>query len=72
MLSFGLLWNAVLLVGGGIWCKEVVARLPRDLREFRQHQDAAPRLAMGAIWVLTVGIAWWIVQFVGSCCERLF
>jgi len=66
MLSPGTLVNAVFVVGGLVWCKEVVARFRIDLAEFRDSADGSRRLAIGAIWMLTLAIAAWLLRQVSS------
>jgi len=63
-LDFGLVWNAVLLVLGILWCREVFGRFATDLEEFRQSQDSAERGAIALWWVVTVLIVLLMANFV--------
>ena len=59
LLSSSVLVNAVLFVLGGVWCKEVLARFPRDLAEFRA-QDWPERIPNMIIWAVTAGLLLWM------------
>lgn len=60
LLSSNVIVNAVLLVLGGVWCKVVCARIPRDLAEFKA-QDWSDRTPIVVIWVVTAGLLLWIL-----------
>jgi hypothetical protein len=55
-LSFGLLIDAILLVLGVLWCREMFSRWRRDLQEFRTTKDASTRQALGILWAATAVI----------------
>ena len=59
LLGPATLVNAVLLVLGVVWCKEIFGRLPREVAEFR-GQDWPDRIPSLAIWALTVGVIVWM------------
>lgn len=62
-LNFGVLINAVLLVLGLIWCREMFGRWRRDLDEFRSTKDASVRQALIAIWAVTALIVVLMINF---------
>lgn len=60
LLSSNVLVNAVLLVLGSVWCKKVIARIPRDVAEFKA-QDWSDKTPIVVIWVVTAGLLFWIL-----------
>ena len=65
LLSSNVVVNAVFLVLGGVWCKEVLTRIPRDKAEFKA-QDWSDRTPIVVIWVVTAGLLLWILGAVWS------
>lgn len=72
-LNFGVILNALLVVGGVLWCREMFGRWNKDLAEFRGSKDPSTRWAIGLLWALTAVIAllllnWaiWIVRSIGA------
>lgn len=63
-LSYGLVISAILLVAGLWWCKEIIGRLPKDIEEFRTADNPADRIVILIFWALTVGVIFFIVQFI--------
>lgn len=63
-LNFGVVLNAILLVMGGLWCREMFARWRKDLHEYRTTEDASTRHVLIFLWGLTALIALLIVNFV--------
>lgn len=63
LLDFGVVWNAVLLVLGILWCREIFGRFAADLEEFRHAEDAAERGAIALWWVVTVVIVLLMANF---------
>jgi hypothetical protein len=55
-LNFGIVVNAVLIVLGILWCREMFGRWRRDLDEFRTTKDASTRQALMVMWLLTTVI----------------
>ena len=63
--DFGTVMNAVLLVAGVLWCKEILGRWRNDVDELRTG-DRTRQIVTVVIWLLTVGIIILIVNFVGA------
>jgi len=63
MLSFGLLFNAVLLAFGVYWCYEMFGRWRSDLEEFREAEDNTRRAVILGLWILTLLIALLVLNF---------
>ena len=63
MLSFGLLFNAILLALGVVWCYHVIKRWRSDLEELREVEDTTRRLVIVGMWAVTVVIAVLVVNF---------
>jgi hypothetical protein len=62
-LNFGIVINAILLVLGVLWCREMFGRWRRDLDEFRNTKDASTRQVLIALWVVTAVIAVLLINF---------
>ena len=63
-LTFGLVLNAILLVAGLWWCKEVFERWRDDVAELKASDDRIKQGVIVFIWLLTLGIIVLIVNFV--------
>jgi len=68
MLTFGLLFKAILIALGIWWCKEIFQRLREDIDELRTG-DNVRRGVIIVLWLVTViillvliGIAWRLVM----------
>jgi hypothetical protein len=53
LLDFGIVINAVLLVMGLLWCREMAGRWRSDLDEFRSTKDPGARHVLIVLWALT-------------------
>ncbi|HLQ37912.1 MAG TPA: hypothetical protein VK348_08930 [Planctomycetota bacterium] len=62
-LNFGIVFNAVLLVLGLIWCREMLGRWRRDLDEFRSTKDASARQVLVVLWGATALILILLINF---------
>ncbi len=60
MYDFGVVINAILLVLGLVWCKEVAGRWRDDVDELRSGNRTRQVVTVG-IWLVTIGIISWIV-----------
>ena len=56
MLSPSVVFQAILLVLGGAWCREMFGRWRSDLAELRRATDGSARWAIGGSWLLTAGV----------------
>lgn len=61
--DFGTVINAILLVVGLLWCKEVLGRWRNDVDELRTG-DRTRQVVTVVIWLFTLVIIVWIVNFV--------
>lgn len=62
-LDFGIVVNAILLVLGILWCREMFGRLPKDLEEYRTAQDPSVRQTLMILWIATGLIVLLLVNF---------
>jgi hypothetical protein len=63
MLSFGLLWDAILLVLGCIWCGTMLGRWREDLARLRESEDRDEKMVIVGMWVATAVILVLVVNF---------
>jgi hypothetical protein len=61
--SFGVLVQAILLVAGLWWCKEMWDRFPADRKRLKESQDSGEKGVIIFFWVVTAGIVILIVTF---------
>lgn len=71
-LDFGVVWNAVLLVIGILWCRDVFGRFATDLEEFRQSEDSAERGVIVFWWAVTAVIVLLMGNFVIANLRNIF
>jgi hypothetical protein len=64
MLTPGLVLQAVLFVGGLVWCQQMLRRWRSDLEEFRTSTDLPTRAGIAVPWLATGVIALMAVDFV--------
>jgi hypothetical protein len=62
-LNFGLLINAVLMVGGILWCREMLGRWRKDLAEYKTAKDASTRQVIVILWGVTALVVLLLVNF---------
>jgi len=62
MLSFGLVFNAVLFALGVYWCIEVAKRWRSDWDDLRTVEDQTRRVVIVGVWILTAIIALLVVN----------
>jgi hypothetical protein len=53
MLSFGLVWRAILLIAGIWWCKEIIGRWRDDVDELKTPDWTRRGVILG-LWAFTV------------------
>lgn len=62
-LDFGAIINAILVVVGIVWCREMFSRWRRDLAEFRAPKDPTDRQVLVFLWIVTAVIVVLLVNF---------
>lgn len=62
-LDFGILANAVLVVLGILWCREMFGRWRKDLEEYRTAKDASARQATIILWGATALVVVLLINF---------
>jgi len=70
--------QALLLVGGLIWCKEIFGRLREDVAEMRDSADVVHKSVIVLFWAVTAVIIffmarfiWWIVSSFVTAARQL-
>lgn len=63
-LNFGIVVNAVLVVLGSLWCREMFGRWQKDLAEYKAAKDQSTRQALIIIWAITGLIVVMLLNFV--------
>lgn len=63
LLDFGVVINAILVVVGIVWCREMFGRWRRDLAEIRAPKDPTDRQVLVFLWALTAVIVVLLVNF---------
>lgn len=62
-LNFGLLINAALMVGGVIWCREMLGRWQKDVADYKDAKDASTRQAIVILWAVTALVVLLLINF---------
>ena len=62
-LDFGAIINAILVVVGIVWCREMFGRWRRDLAEFRAPSDPTDRQVLVFLLGITAVIVVLLVNF---------
>jgi hypothetical protein len=62
-LTFGLVIDAVLVVLGILWCREMFGRWPKDVAEYRSTKDASTRQVLMILWGITALIVLMLINF---------
>ncbi len=70
-LDFGLVFNAILLVAGLWWCKEVFERWRDDVAELKESDDNVRKCVVLFFWLFTLTIIVLIVNFVWGIVENI-
>lgn len=71
-LTFGVVLDAILLVFGIAWCREMFGRWRSDLAEFRTTEDSGIRVVSLLLWSATGLIIVLVINFgVGIVCAIL-
>ena len=65
-LNFGILVNAVLLVLGTLWCREMFGRWHKDIEQYRTAKDASTRQALIIVWGITALIVVFLLNSLGG------
>ena len=63
--------QAVLLVFGILWCRDVLLRFQKDLAEVKGGSDLTTKGVVVAYWILTIGVAGLIVSFAAKLIQRI-
>lgn len=63
MLSFGLLVDAILVVLGLIWCKEIIGRRHEDIAFIRETDDNTGKAVIIGLWIVTALILFALINF---------
>ena len=71
-LSFGVVLDAILLVLGIAWCREMFGRWRGDLAEFRTTKDPSVRTVSSILWGATAVIAVLLVNFAIGIVRAVF
>ncbi len=71
MLNFGIVVNAILLVLGILWCREMFGRWRKDLDEFRSSKEAVDRGVIVFLWVVTALILIAVINFLFAMLRNL-
>jgi hypothetical protein len=70
-LSYELVFEAVLLVAGIWWCKEIFDRLKSDVALLKESDDNIRKAVVIFFWLLTIGVIILIVNFVWSIINNI-
>ncbi len=70
-ISFNDLITIAVLIIGLFWCKEIFARLPRDIRDFKNKKEGTTRLVIVFFWVITAGFVLFAVVFIWGLVFRI-
>lgn len=62
-MTFGIVLDAIPLVLGAIWCREMFGRWRRDLAEFRSTKDSTVRQVLVLLWGATALIVVLMLNF---------
>lgn len=60
----GMLIDAVLVVLGCLWCREMAGRARKDLVELRTSKDPSMRWVILGLWILTGLVFLFLLNFV--------
>lgn len=63
LLDFGIVLNAILVVVGLVWCREMFGRWRRDLAEIRAPNDPTDRQVLVFLWIVTALVVLLLVNF---------
>ncbi len=66
LLDFSVVFHAVLMVLGILWCREMFGRWRSDLDEFRSSNDRSDRAIIVFFWAVTVVIVVSMGRFVAG------
>jgi len=64
MIGFGHLIKAALFALSVYWCKEILGRLPQDIKDFKSPKDESIRPVILLYWALTGLAVFFIISFV--------
>ena len=70
-VSFNDLIVIAVLIIGILWCKEIFARLPNDIKKFKTKKDTATRFVIVFFWVITAGFILFAVFFIWRLVYRI-
>lgn len=66
LLDFSVVFHAVLMVLGILWCREMFGRWRSDLDEFRSSTDGSERAIIVFFWTVTMVIVVSMGRFVAE------
>jgi hypothetical protein len=69
--SYWVIFQAILVVFGFWWCKDVVCRLGKDCVELRGEGDLTAKGSIVFFWVLTAGIVMWMYRFLRGLLDSI-
>jgi len=55
-----------LIILGGLWSKEIIMRLPSDLREFKTSEDRSDKIIILFYWAITSVIILFTIIYIAS------
>lgn len=65
-LNFGVIINAILIVMGILWCREMFGRWHKDVADYKAAKDAkdpSTRQAIIILWIVTALVVLLLVNF---------
>lgn len=72
MTGYRLLAQAILVIFGFMWCREVFGRLRSDIAVLKESRDRGHKGLIIFFWVLTVGIIILMASFVWGMISAYF
>lgn len=70
-ISFNDIIIVSLIILGGLWSKEIIMRLPNDIREFKTSKDRSDRVIILLYWVITSVIILFTALYIFSKIYRI-
>jgi hypothetical protein len=70
-ISFNHLIAFAIIIIGILWCKEIFARLPNDIKKIKKTKDPAARFVIVLFWVITAGFILFAVVFIWGLVYRI-
>ena len=70
-ISFNNLIVIAVLIIGILWCKEIFARLPNDVKKLKTKKDTTSRFVIVFFWVITAGFILFAIFFIWGLVYRI-